>query len=101
MRVYRLSPTAEGDLDDIWQYTALNWSATQAEIYVSRLFDTFVVLGNNHSLGQRMDSIMEGYRRFRCGHHLIFYLSADDGQVEVIRILHEKVDIRSHLDDQQ
>ncbi len=101
MKVYRLTPAAEADLDDIWVYTANTWSTEQAGIYVSRLFDTFVLLGTNQDLGQRVDTIMPGYRRFRCGHHLIFYVSVDDGQIEVVRILHEKVDIHRHLDEQQ
>jgi toxin ParE1/3/4 len=99
MKVYRLSPAAEADLEDIWTYTATTWSTKQADDYVSRLFDTFVLLGRNHSLGRRVNSIMTGYRRFRRDHHLIFYVSADDGQIEIIRILHEKVDVRLHFDE--
>ncbi len=101
MKVYRLRPTAEADLDDIWLYTANTWSTEQAETYVSRLFDMFVLLGTNQGLGQQVDTIMPGYRRFLCDHHLIFYVCADDGQVEIVRILHEEVDIRCHLDEQQ
>lgn len=100
MKVYRLSPAAEADLDDIWIYTATTWSTEQAEIYISHLFDTFVLLGNNQGLGHPVDSVLSGYRHLRCDHHLIFYVSADDGQIEIVRILHEKVDIHRHLDDQ-
>lgn len=100
MKEYRLRPAAEGDLDDIWRYTATTWSLEQAQQYVSRLFDMFDALAENPARGQRADQVMKGYRRLRCGHHIIFYLKSDTGPIEVVRILHEKVDIRHHLDNQ-
>ena len=32
-RIYRLSPLAEQDLEDIWLYTLREWSADQADRY--------------------------------------------------------------------
>jgi toxin ParE1/3/4 len=101
MKVYRLSPAAEADLDDIWNYTTITWSQEQAERYVSRLFDTFIKLGENPGLGRNADWVMPGYRRFRCDHHLIFYVNTNKGQADIVRILHEKVDVRRHLDDKE
>lgn len=101
MKVYRLSPAAEADLDDIWIYTATEWSTRQADIYVSSLFDTLVLLGNNQGLGRSVYTVKAGYRRLRCDHHLILYTAQPGEPVEIVRILHEKVDIRRHLDDQQ
>jgi toxin ParE1/3/4 len=57
-------------------------------------------LGENPNLGQKADWIMPDYRRFRCGHHLIFYVKSDDDRANIVRILHEKVDVRRHLGDQ-
>lgn len=34
MSAYLLSPAAQADLEDIWEYTSENWSADQAETYV-------------------------------------------------------------------
>jgi len=76
-------------------------STEQAEAYISNLFDMFVLLGTNQGLGQRVDAVIPGYRRLRCDHHLIFYVSAVDGHVEIVRILHEKVDTLRHLDEQK
>jgi toxin ParE1/3/4 len=97
MRGYRLSPAAEADLEDIWTYTVDNWSPDQGQRYVSRLFDAFAAVAENPGLGQRVDLLMQGYRRLRCGHHLIFYIGADDDNVDVIRILHEKADVVRYL----
>jgi toxin ParE1/3/4 len=101
MKRYRLSPATEADLDDIWNYTAANWSTEQAEKYVASLFDAFVAIGENPSLGQRMEGGFPSYRRFHRGHHFIFYVQAADNKVDVIRILHEKSDALRHLDDQK
>lgn len=97
MMTYRLSPAAEADLDDIWIYTVRKWSADQGDSYISSLFDAFAKLGQNPGMGRRVDTLMAGYRQFRCGHHLIFYVEAHEGKIEVIRVLHEKVDALRHL----
>jgi toxin ParE1/3/4 len=55
MKGYRLSPSAEADLDDIWVYTATTWSDDQAHTYIAKLFDAFVALGDNPQLGQSAD----------------------------------------------
>ncbi len=101
MKRYRLSPAAEADLDDIWNYTATNWSTEQAETYVGSLFGAFIAIGENPSLGRRVEGGLSSYRRFRRGHHFIFYVQTADGNVDVIRILHEKSDALRHLDDQK
>ncbi|MBA4780916.1 MAG: type II toxin-antitoxin system RelE/ParE family toxin [Blastomonas sp.] len=36
------------------------------------------------------------FRKLLCGHHLIFYLVIED-TVQIIRILHERMDIDRHL----
>jgi toxin ParE1/3/4 len=98
MKGYRLSPSAEADLDDIWVYTATTWSDDQAHTYIAKLFDAFVALGDSPELGQSADWIRPQYRRFRCGHHLIFYMKSGHRQVEIVRVLHEKTDVVRHLD---
>jgi toxin ParE1/3/4 len=47
LRHYRLAPAAETDLEDIWRYTARNWSIEQADRYTDALenaFDTLVAM---------------------------------------------------------
>jgi toxin ParE1/3/4 len=97
MKGYRLRPAAEVDLDNIWNYTAITWSADQAERNVSGLFDAFASIADNPALGARVDLLREGYRRFKRGHHLIFCVIASGGEVEVIRALHESSDLPQHL----
>ena len=38
MTDFVLSPRAQADLDEIWDYTELRWSTTQAERYIRQLW---------------------------------------------------------------
>lgn len=49
--------------------------------------------------GSELPSLRPGYRRRRCGSHLIFYVILEDGLVEVVRIIHERADISRQLDE--
>ncbi|SMC92195.1 type II toxin-antitoxin system RelE/ParE family toxin [Rhizobium sp. RU36D] len=97
MKFYRLSPLAEADIEQIWRYTFENWSSAQADRYIDDLFDAFELLADNPSMAQRGHGVTAGYRRYRVGHHLIFYKPAAGKGVEIIRILHEKSDMLRHL----
>ncbi len=44
MAEYRLSPTAEHDLEGIWKYTRREWGLEQAERYTDLLTAAFQVL---------------------------------------------------------
>ncbi|MBW8298873.1 MAG: type II toxin-antitoxin system RelE/ParE family toxin [Hydrogenophaga sp.] len=97
MTGYRLRPSAEADMDAIWEYTCRSWSADQADRYIDDLFDAFELLGEAPGLGQEAFAVAAGYRRLRVGHHLVFYRSAGVGAVDIVRVLHEKSDVASRL----
>lgn len=42
------------------------------------------------------DEIREGYRRYSIGSHMLFYMESPGG-VDVIRILHQRMDPSRHL----
>lgn len=46
--------------------------------------------------GRACEEIREGYRRYSIGSHLLFYVESADG-VDVIRILHQRMDPARHL----
>lgn len=50
----------------------------------------------NPQLGKVRDDLHSGLRVYPAGKHLIFYLEMDDG-IDVVRVLHERMDIRRHL----
>lgn len=96
-----LRPTAKSDLRDITRYTREHWSDDQAEFYLDQILDMIEQIGDHPFSGQHLVDIREGYRRRAVGHHHVLYAIMADGSVEIARILHEKLDIRRHLDEQQ
>ena len=96
MRDVILRPEAERDIEDIADYTIEQWGKGQARLYVSELRQAIEGLstsGMRHPLAQYAHP---GLRRMICGSHLIFYL-IDDTAVDVVRILHERMDIDAQL----
>lgn len=94
-RRYRLSPLAEADLEEIWLYTFRTWSVEQADSYHGGLVTAFEGLAAGHKKGRPVD-IREGYLKYAVGSHLVFYRVTGAG-VDVIRILHQKMDVSRHL----
>jgi plasmid stabilization system protein ParE len=45
-RLYRLSPRAERDLEDIWLYAFENWSVEQADRYQNQIMAAIETLAN-------------------------------------------------------
>ncbi|ACM26224.1 type II toxin-antitoxin system RelE/ParE family toxin [Agrobacterium rhizogenes] len=92
---YVLSPLAEADLEEIWRYTAENWSVKQAETYHAGILDAFEGLASGLKVGRYAD-IREGYFKYVVGSHVIYYRQQDT-EIAVIRILHQRMDVGLHL----
>ena len=73
----RLSQLAEHDLEDIWLYTFNAWSYQQADKYQDELYEGVLRLAGDVNLGVAADHIRPGYRKYKVGRHLIFYLFSD------------------------
>ncbi len=95
---YSLSEQAILDLEEIWQYTADQWSVTQADRYYQLIIDEIKFLCQHQASSKDMGHVRKGYRASKVKAHLIFYRVAAR-QIEVIRILHERMDIDSRLRD--
>lgn len=93
---YRLTPAAQRDLSSIWDYTAERWDARQAETYVLEIGSAIERIAEQPDRGRAVDEIRVGYRRYAIGSHLVFFVANDDG-VDVIRILHQRMDPTRHL----
>lgn len=48
-------------------------------------------------LGKSISNVIEGYRVSKVKSHLVFYKESTDTVIEVIRILHERMDIENRL----
>ncbi|MBF2717038.1 type II toxin-antitoxin system RelE/ParE family toxin [Agrobacterium vitis] len=95
---YRLRPAAEQDLREIWAYGTQRWSHEQAERYLNLLFDKFEEIAAFPDSGEDVSWIKRDYRRRRVGVHMIFYRKLDLAIIDIIRVLHERMDVERQLD---
>ncbi len=98
MALFRLTELALKDLRSIGRYTQNTWGREQRNIYLKRLDDCFQFLGQQPQRGKACNDIRLGYRKYHVGRHVIFYRIAFEG-IEIIRILHERMDVETRLDD--
>ena len=97
---YIISVEASIDLENIWLYTFENWSQEQADRYFNLIIDEIENISNDPSSGIDYSDIREGYFRSRVNSHYIFYkVNLKKKVVEIIRILHQQMDIESRLND--
>lgn len=97
MSNYRISDAAIIDLDKIWLYTLETWSAEQADRYYNLLIEEIKYIAIDFESGKEMNHIKSGYRAAKVKSHIIFYKKANDDIIEVIRILHQMMDIPNRL----
>lgn len=96
MSPFRLSPAARRDLSSIWDHTQEKWGTHQAETYVTEIRVAVERIAASPDRGRTCDDIRSGYRRYAIGSHLVFYIETGGG-VDVIRILHQRMDPTRHL----
>jgi toxin ParE1/3/4 len=92
-----ISSEALSDLEEIWICTRKKWSKEQADRYYSLLIDDIEFLQSNYYTGKSAEYIRLGYRVSFVKSHIIFYKIVDDQKLEVIRILHQSVNIDKWL----
>jgi toxin ParE1/3/4 len=92
---YVLSPRAQVDLDEIWDYTAEKWGNDQAERYIRLLQHGIETVASDPRRGSSCDEIRSGYRKYLVGSHVVFYRLTSDG-IDVVRILHSRMDFKAH-----
>ena len=93
-----ISKKAVSDLEEIWLYTVEKWSIEQADRYYNLVFDEINYICRNINAGKSMEHVRKGYRASKVKSHLIFYRVIND-TIEIIRILHERMDIENRLND--
>jgi len=95
---YRISEKAFEDIENIWLYTFETWSVQQADRYYNLIFDEIEFIVENPLLGRDYSHVRKNYRSSRVKSHFIFYrYRREDEIVEIIRILHQSMDIEEQL----
>lgn len=93
---WSISKAALRDVDEIEAWTAQKWDAEQAYIYVAAIFDAVGRLSHS-SFRWSVESVRPGLFRTKAGSHLVFYRISEQDEIHVVRVLHEAMDIASHL----
>ena len=97
---YRISKEANVDIENIWLYTYENWSLEQADRYFNLIVDEIEYLAENPESGKDFGHVRKGYVRSKVKSHFIFYkINRKKEEVEIIRVLHQKMDIESRLNE--
>lgn len=95
---FKLSNEAEVDLEKSWSYTFETWSIEQADRYINLIFDEIDYICKNPNSGIDFSFLREGYYRTKMKSHFIFYkINKVDTKIEIIRILHQIMDIENRL----
>ncbi|MBK7213058.1 MAG: type II toxin-antitoxin system RelE/ParE family toxin [Bacteroidales bacterium] len=93
----RFSLKAVDDLTQIWNFTLREWSYNQADIYYNMLLENCNKIASNPKLGKKYSKIQEDLSGLKAGRHIIFYLVNDNTEIEIIRILHDQMDIKDRI----
>ncbi len=92
-----LRQEAIDDLTDIWEYTFENWSENQADKYYETIKLACMEISKNPKLGKEYVGIVKDIFGYRINKHIIFYQLVADDEIEVVRILHERMDLNHQL----
>ena len=105
----RLSAAAEGDFASILEWTNERFGARQARLYRDALEEGVRTLRNGPDVpgARRRDDIIPGIWSLhiainrRRGRHLLLYRVTGEDTIEIVRILHDSMDITRHLPKQE
>lgn len=97
MGSYTLTKKAVADLSEIWNYTTETGSEKQSDKYYFMLLDACQELADRKITGKIYPEISAEISGFRTGQHLIFYRIKAPGEIQIIRILHSKMDLKNSM----
>ncbi len=101
----RLGAAAEVDFANVLKWTTENFGARQSRVYRDTLVQAIGKLADGPDVvgSKARDEIMAGLRtlqvarRGRRGSHFLMYRAAPNSTIEIVRILHDKMDLRRHV----
>ena len=96
MAAYKLSGKASADVEDIYEYTIVNFGIEQARTYLHGLDDCFNALAENPLRGRAADELASELRRYEYQSHVVFYREVEQYTL-IIRVLHQTMDFARHV----
>lgn len=94
-----LRQEAINDLTDIWDYTIQEWSENQSDKYYEAIKFACKEIGENPNIGKVYDDISNNLLGLKSGKHITFYHQISEYEIEVIRILHERMDLKNRINE--
>ena len=92
----RFSSLARADLAEISTYTQNRWGKEQKAIYLGQVKNSLQTLLDLPRTGIERDDIAVGLHSRATGSHIIYYRISEPG-LEVLRVLHQRMDPKRHL----
>lgn len=99
MAGFTLTSRAKADLMEIGRYTLEQWGREQRNIYLAMLDGCFRQLAANPLKGKDCSEVRSGYRKLKAGGHVIFYRLTSTENIEIVRVLHEGMDLEARLSE--
>lgn len=96
MRHLRLRPRARQDIEQIWSYSLDNFGEQRATEYIEAIRAAFKLLQQNPGLARGAEGGRPNLMKFRVGSHIL-YFHATVQSIDVVRILHGRMDFPRHL----
>lgn len=101
----RLGAAAEVDFANILKWSTENFGARQSRVYRDTLVQAIgeLVCGPDVTGSRARDEIMAGLRtlhvarRGRRGSHFLMYRVAPKSTIEIVRIIHDRMDLWRHV----
>ena len=97
MANFRLTNKAVEDLAEIWNYTINTWSENQADHYYQMLIDSCQDIATGRVIGKNYEGVFKWLLGIKAGKHIIFYRKLASDMVEIVRILHEQMDLKNRI----
>lgn len=97
MAEYKFTNNAVDDLTEIWNYTKKIWSEKQAEKYYKLITEACSEIAKDPNIGKEYSEIYPQLKGKKTTKHIIFYRVMSDNSIEITRILHERMDLKSRL----
>jgi toxin ParE1/3/4 len=97
MPSFSLTNKAIADVLEIGRYTEEHWGQVQRDKYLSLIDESFSSIAQNPTQGRDCSDIKTGYRKKNVGAHVIFYRQIADDKIQIVRVLHGRMDYASHL----
>lgn len=98
MKKYLVRSAASARLEEIYRYTVKQYGAAQADRYLNGAFDLFEDIAEKRVAWRRIPGEfgVDGYFT-RYQSHFVFWKLRSDGQVTIVAILHQRMDVARRL----